>query len=247
MAIDWRRLRKTMVDPASLVSVAAGYTVALSANLLAGILQPHIGIALVIVLGAPAAVVLVLTVPRLLNRLTAAGAAPSFTFRKARRHRWLIALASPPPGIGSAEAAIRYHLPQLERVFLLCSRGEPPNSSAAATQLRDRLVNEGVLGNPEQMKLVVLSPEEFKDVEVVRAKIDEIYAGRPGDVEGEDIVIDITGGLKTTTAGAFLAGLPRGRHLEYVSTDAVNVAGYAIRANEPSEIFVDLEGRSAAR
>ncbi|HEY6323095.1 MAG TPA: hypothetical protein VJA16_16225 [Thermoanaerobaculia bacterium] len=242
-----RRLRRTLLDPASLVSVAAGYAVALSANLLAGLLQPHISIALVIVLDAPAAVVLMLSVPRLLDRASDIGAAPSATFAPARKHRWLIALASPLDGIGSAEAAIRHHLPKLERVFLICSRGDPPNSSSTATRLRDRLVSEGVLTHPEHVQLIVLSPTDFEDLEVVRARIEGIYAERPADIAVGDIVIDITGGRKTTTAGALLAGLPRGRHLEYVSAKELTAAGYALRANEPFEIFVDLKGRGSHR
>ena len=244
MPIDWRRLRKTIVDPASgtLLSLLAAYALALSANLAAGLLQPHTSIALAIVLGAPAIIFLVLAVPHLVRALADTAATPSATFQPARRHRWLIALASPLDGIKSAEAAIRYHLPHLERVYLICSRGEPPDSSSTAVQLRDRLAAEGVL-DLDQIRLILLSRQEFKDLEIVRRRIEDIYSERPGDVAPGDLVIDITGGLKTTAAGALLAGLPHGRHLEYVTGEEFTAAGYVLKPGEPYEIFVDLQSR----
>ncbi|HLX09052.1 MAG TPA: hypothetical protein VKY89_14450 [Thermoanaerobaculia bacterium] len=240
MTVDWKRLRRSIFDPASgpLVSLVAAYALSLSANLASNLLQPHGSIALTIILGAPALIVLVIALPRLARGLSAEESTPFATFQRARKHRWLVALASPPPGLSSAEAAIRYHLPVLERVHLLCSPGEPPGSYAEASKLKEKLSAEGLLSR-DQVILKELSLAEFEDLEAIRRTIEDIYSHRPAEVAEEDVVIDITGGRKTTTAGAFLAGLPRGRHLEYVSAEAFNAQGYVVKAGEPYEIRVD--------
>jgi hypothetical protein len=133
MPLDWKRLRKSIVDPAAgpLVFLIAAYGLSLSANLASNLLQPHSSVALTIILGVPSLVLLVVALPRLARALARAETTPFATFERARQHRWLIALASPPPGISSTEAAIRYHRPALERVYMLCSRGAPPDSCTA--------------------------------------------------------------------------------------------------------------------
>ena len=244
MPIDWKRLRRGIVDPTSgpLVALLAAYALSLSANLASSLLEPHSSAAFAIILGAPAIIVLAILLPRLARGLSREAATPFATFRRAAKHRWLIALASPPPGIDSAAAAIRYHLPTLERVYLICSAGAAPDSCAAATALRDQFVAAALLRR-EQVILIELSRPDFEDLEAIRRTIEEIYSGRPEDVAQEDIVIDITGGRKTTSAGALLAGLPRGRHLEVVTAEEFNAAGHVVKAGEPYQILVDYAVR----
>ena len=90
--------------------------------------------------------------------------------------------------------------------------------------------------------------DSFEDPEQVKDAIeDKVYGELPAGMRPDDIVIDITGGRKTTTAGAFLAGLPRGRHLEYNSPSEINIRGQGVKPGIPIQISLDYELRKLKR
>lgn len=99
----------------------------------------------------------------------------------------------------------------------------------------------------DQVRLVVLPVAEFSNPEKVREAIEEIYAQLPEDVEEKDIIIDITGGMKTTTAGAFLAALPPGRHLEVVSPAQVDKDGRGLTPETTIQITIDYSIKKVRR
>lgn len=146
----------------------------------------------------------------------------------ATKHRGLIAFVSVGGGWATAEAAIRYHKELLVRAWLLHS----PASKLNADKLFETF--------GDLVRLVPMTEEEFGDPEAVKKTIEWIYAGlRDSSLNASDIVIDITGGTKTTTAGAFLAGLPAERNLQVIRAATKDIDGRALEAGEPIEIDIN--------
>ncbi|HXO20896.1 MAG TPA: hypothetical protein VOA87_13350 [Thermoanaerobaculia bacterium] len=234
-----RRLRRGLWEPgASPVTFFVGaFLFAISANLVSSRLQEHSTLASGFVFGIVGLILVVLVSRRWL----ADDIRPTVDYGAPRKHKWLVALASPGGGIATAEKAIRYHLPVLQKVYLVCSRGkEPPLSEPAAKDLIKKLEQEGLLAQG-QIELIPLSATAFDDPEAVRSAIEALYDLLPEGIAEHEVVIDITGGKKTTTAGAFLAGLPRGRHLEYVPATRVSSEGRGEEPGDPIEIVIDYK------
>lgn len=83
-------------------------------------------------------------------------------------------------------------------------------------------------------------------IEATYRAVDGIYQGA-GEVEmsPEQIVADLTGGLKTMTAGMVMACLPRGRALEYIESTRDPVTGEPIKDTQVP-ILVGVEFTSGA-
>jgi CRISPR-associated protein (Cas_Cas02710) len=146
----------------------------------------------------------------------------------AKKRRGLIAFVSIGGGWATADAAIRYHKELLIWVWLLHSPASKLNAEKLAESFGDLV------------RLVPMTEEEFGDPEAVKEAIQKIYSGlRHSGLEESDVVIDITGGTKTTTAGAFLAGLPAERNLQVIRAATKDSDGRAIEAGEPIEIDIN--------
>lgn len=256
MSSKWERSRRAIFDAAvnPLVFFSAAFAFGISVNLVSNFVASYLPeenasvLSLIIGLGLLAILLMVILAPKVarwwigVEKIT-----PGFR-RPARRYKWLIVLASPEPGIRTAEHAVKYHAPVLEKVWLLCSRGKPPSSEQAARDMIRRVEQERA-DRSFEIELVPLSEAEFKDPEVVRTKIEEIYGKIPEHLTVGDVVIDITGGTKTTTAGAFIAGLPRGRRLEITPPDegGVDESGRGFKPGDPVEILIDYSLKRARR
>lgn len=162
------------------------------------------------------------------------------------RSRGLVVVASRGKGIETVEAAIAYHAGEttLERLWILHSELSAP----FARGLRDRWVGSGRFRSHD-IVLLALSEEEFVQPQRVQEAIEEgVYGRLPAGLAERDVVLDLTGGRKTTTAGVFLAGLPPGRRLELVEPRSVDERGVGEAPSEvPMEIEIDYEVRPARR
>jgi hypothetical protein len=153
--------------------------------------------------------------------------------KAARRHEGLVVFASKGLGIATARAAIEYHRPK--HVWIYCST----TSDSDAHDLASEVVRNNLMPT-EGIHLLALTDDDFADPEAVRARIEsDVYAGLSDiDLAEGDVVIDFTGGKKETTAGALLAGLLPGRHLEVVRPSEVEKN---MRGEQPGEILeIDL-------
>lgn len=120
-------------------------------------------------------------------------------------------------GIATARKAIEYHLPH--RLWVIHSDLSKPDFE---TDIRDWAVANRHL-TASQICPIPLSDEQFEDPGTVQNEIDrKVYGDLPENWLEGDVIIDITGGRKQTTAGAFLAALPPGRRLEVNIPEAVS-------------------------
>lgn len=236
------RLRESFWDARQgpLTFFLVAYLFGLSVNLASAIpaIAAH---ALWFVIGVPAAIIGVILTPLFPRLWRPRGLEASSTVFKARKYKGVVVFASPGDGIGSAEAAIRYHTPQ--RAWCVHS----DTSREAASQLKARLYSEGLLAD-EQMTLLHLADGEFANPEAVKQVIElRVFGQIPDQLRDDDIVIDITGGQKTTSAGAFLAGLPRGRHIEVVRASVKDDRGRAVVAGDPFEVEISYKLKRLGR
>lgn len=144
--------------------------------------------------------------------------------RRAPPHAGLIWLLSP----GSIELplfAINYHYvggdgAVLRHGWVLITRG----AQSAFTALNER-VSE--LGLKVDLHPVYLNAET---IEATHHEVDAIFRTQAGLVglSPEQIIADLTGGLKPMTAGMVLACLPHGRALEYIESDRNPASGQPI-------------------
>jgi hypothetical protein len=224
-----------------LLFFVAAYLFGISTNLAAAQIQKDARWSTILLVGGPALLLLAILAPAVVGRWFRDEVQATAHYQRPLAHKWLIALASPGAGIETAEKAIRFHLPALEKVWLLCSKGEATESKPAAIGLREKLVGKAFL-TIEQFELVELDVADFNTPQKVREKIEGIYAQLPEDLSPRDVIVDITGGTKLATAGAFLAGLPPGRHLEYVPPvpGKVSAGGGGLQPDEPVQIEIDL-------
>jgi hypothetical protein len=245
----WKRWRRALWDPYlnPLLFFAAAYALGISINLTAARLLALKDPTLprIFLFGGPALIALAILAPKILRRISRTEIDPTAQIvEPAQRHKWLVALASPGRGIETARFAIQHHIP--ERVWVICSRGgTTPSEESALALKRDMVDNAGF--RDDQVRLVVLPVAEFSNPEKVREAIEEIYAQLPEDVEEKDVIIDITGGMKTTTAGAFLAALPPGRHLEVVSPAQVDKDGRGLTPETTIQITIDYSIKKVRR
>lgn len=214
--MSWRRLRESLYNPHAypvvffVVAFCIGISINVISSLLIASLQQDKKVPTFLVaaaFGVPALIVLILTIPGALRRWTG-NKEISAEIRRAHFHKGVIAIASLGKGIDIAEKAIKYHMPRLEKAWLICSEGEGPSSKPLALALKAQLENDLDLG-PEVIEVRPLSLKEFEHPESVKNTIDAIYESMPEHFSEDDIIIDVTGGRKLTSAGAFLAGLPK--------------------------------------
>jgi hypothetical protein len=138
-------------------------------------------------------------------------------------------------GLEPAQVAIRHHHPRLQRLWIVHSR----RSLADAATLKADTVGAGLLPDA-QVTLLDLSDPDFQDPEAVKRCLEDgVYANLHG-LAPSDVVIDITGGRKGTSIGAFLAGLPQGRWLEIVNPKRTNERAQGEEPEEhPTLIAID--------
>lgn len=225
-----------------LLYFAIAYALGVSASLAANVLPAYPYVAWFVGLG-PCALVLILIYFRRLfppERVTF----ESELLAQARPARGLVVFASPGEGIKTAEAAIRYHKssrPDL-RVWLFHS----DTSLEHAVGLKGAMLREGMLTD-DKLTLHGMSDADFINPERVREDIEQkVFQSLDSSMGQQDVIIDLTGGRKTTTAGAFLAALPLGRRMEVVnprSTDS-NVRG--TEPGDPMEIVLEYRIKRVA-
>ncbi len=245
----WRRFREALFNPSAnpYVFFVVAYLTGISINLTSSLLQARLIerkaylVIAAIAFGIPAVVVLLLLTPKLFRWWLKGRLTMSAKVSNPRYHKGLIAIASTGAGIQTAEKAIKYHWPALERAWLISSADGYKPSHPLAMALK--LQMERNLGlNPEVIKVVPLSLAEFDDPESVRNAIEKIYSDElPEHFSEDDMIIDITGGKKTTTAGAFLAGLPPGRHLEVINSRRADGEGNVLEPADPIQIDIAFQ------
>jgi hypothetical protein len=132
---------------------------------------------------------------------------------RAQPHVGLILLLSL-GGIDLPLFAIRWHHVEggaLRHCWVLIS----PDADAAYERLAARVAEVGYEVELHPVKLL------GKTIEATYQAIDKIYnteAAQAG-MHADQLIADLTGGLKTMTAGMVMACLPHGRQLEYIESD----------------------------
>jgi hypothetical protein len=188
-----------------------------------------------LVIGGPVAILLVsssLLRRGFRNQLSTTGSLVA----RPRRSRGLVVIASRGDGTQTAQKAIEYHRP--ERLWVVHSDWSQADFE---TDVKGWALGRNLL-SPDQIQPIALSDEAFTDPGVVQERIErEVFGALPDGWEESDVMIDITGGRKQTTAGAFLAGLPQGRRLEVNIPDKVDFAtGGGKSPGDPVEIRIDF-------
>jgi hypothetical protein len=160
------------------------------------------------------------------------------TLDKAQPCRGLVVLVSQGPGAETAERAIRYHGSHLQWVWLVHSDASKPD----AQRILEALSQEIKL-RADRFTLIPLLDLNFENLpEAVKEAIEEkVFRNLPSGLDETDVIVDITGGRKATTAGAFLAGLPRGRRLEVVNPRKIDPRRRGTVADDPIEINIDYK------
>jgi len=249
--IRWRRLRESLYNPQAnpLVFFIAAFCTGISINATSSLLISPLAkdnktpaLLIAIAFGIPALFALILITPGVL-RWWIGDKEFSAAIHRARHHKGVIAIASIGPGIDTARKAIEYHLPQLEKAWLICSDGGGQSSKPLALALKVELESTINLP-PDIIELVPLPVNEFEHPEAVKNAIEKIYENLPENFSEKDVIIDLTGGRKLTTAGAFLAGLPKGRHLEVINPKGTGANGQII-PDDPVEIDISFSLKKA--
>lgn len=164
--------------------------------------------------------------------------------RRARKYPVFVGIASQGKGISAMRSAIGYHHPTW--VFLIHSDA----SKADAETLFSELTAKGPDGilNAENFRLLHIGDDRFDDPESIRELIEKrVFGDLPEGMSEEDVMIDITGGSKGATAGAFLAGLADNRNLEVMLAKTKDADGRAQEADVPAEIDISYKVKKAGR
>ena len=198
-------------DRIPLLFYVVGYLINLSANVNASWMQEHASARWALGLMVPVLVFCALA-PPVVRRFLPLSPAPSARQYRAGPCQGLVVIVSRGEGVATARAAIEYHAATLERVWLVHSEQSLGDADALIGELsRDPRFSTG------HFDKIPLSDADFGDPEAVRAAIEEaVFAALPRGMRQEEVVVNIMGGKKQTSAGAFLAGLQPGRRLEVV-------------------------------
>jgi hypothetical protein len=245
------KLRQTLFEPRHnpLLYFAAAYFFAVSVNLASN--EPWLPWAKwLLEIGTPLVMVAILLWPAAVRRLWPWGreVEPETTVHEARRCRGLVVLASPGPGIATAAKAVDFHSrlgDHLQTVWIFCSDSSGANA--------DKLHHELVAAHPAlEIVMERMSDAAFQDIESVEERMEsEVYASLEARGWTEsDVILDFTGGTKTTTAGAILAGLPQARRMEFVPAERRDAEGRVIdplAAGNPREIRIDYRMKRVHR
>jgi hypothetical protein len=245
---SWQRSLKAFwsAEANPLAFFVVAYLVGISVNLASNWFQSYLEtknasiLKAAIIIGIPGVVMLAMSLARLRTREEIA----SSHLQPATRARVLVVFASPGGGIDTARMAIKYHAPTLDTAWLICSVGGDVSSEAAAEALRGELERERFV-LPGLIQILRLPNSKFEDPEAIRGTVQDIYEKLPDHLTERDVIIDITGGRKATTAGAFLAGLPKGRRLEVINPLATDESGHGTKPGDPVEIVIDYSLRRA--
>jgi len=245
------KLRQTLFEPRHnpLLYFVAAYFLAISVNLASG--EPWLPWAkAALEFGTPLVILLILLWPAALRRLWPWGreVEPETTVYEARRCRGLVVLASVGLGIATAAKAVDFHADlgdTLQTVWMFCS----DSSAAHADKLRLELA-----ARHPALEIVIerMTDAAFLDVESVAERIEsQVYGSLKAKAWLDpDIILDFTGGSKTTTAGAILAGLPQSRRMEFVPAERKDPDGRATdptAAGNPREIRIDYRMKRVQR
>jgi len=119
--------------------------------------------------------------------------------------------------------AITYHLPTLRRVVVISSAhgGGSRRQVPVFKALADRLFPGADLRVQDVAELdSSYEPGlDFEDVEKVAAATDDAYVRlRSAGLDHEDILIDVTGGAKTSSVAGAVVALAEGRRIQYVTS-----------------------------
>jgi hypothetical protein len=145
--------------------------------------------------------------------------------------RGLILLVSKPE---TCSKAIEYHLPILERCWLLCSL----QSLQVAENLRNEFSAQVKMPDPVIIN-DVNSPLEFAD------RVNEIYAHLPEGWRDNDVIADYTGMTAHGSVGMALACLAPARPLQY-TPGRYDAGLQAVAPLDPIEITLWRDGQSVA-
>jgi hypothetical protein len=118
-----------------------------------------------------------------------------------RRYKGLILLVSQP---AACETAIRFHLPVLQRCWLVCSTKTLEDAQALCQQFPAICVDQPIVVND------IYNPLEF------RARINAIYRARlPKGWHESEVIADYTGMTAHASVGTVLACVGTSRPLQY--------------------------------
>lgn len=154
-----------------------------------------------------------------------------FKQRKPEFKRGLILLVSKPE---TCRRAIEYHLPILERCWLLCSL----QSLQVAESLRDEFISRVKMSDPVVIN-DVNNPLEFAD------RVNEIYAHLPDGWRDNDAIADYTGMTAHGSVGMALACLSPARPLQY-TPGRYDAELDVVAPLDPIEITLWRNGKAAA-
>lgn len=159
-------------------------------------------------------------------RLRAQQTAATVTYQRPQKQRGLIVLVS---RVETAAKAIAYHLPVLERCWLICSDQSKP----VAESLSVRPEFRAVTFEPLIIENHVFDPRPFRDhVAMVYEQL------RPAGWDEAEIITDVTGMTALASIGSALACLPTGRRVQYVPPVEVGAGGTPSGPAEPMEIVL---------
>jgi hypothetical protein len=245
MEVNLREILQSFWDARKypLIYFAVLYGLAVSSNLAVAAVQRSTLAAWLVGLGMPL-VVLIVIITGQLSRFFPRSIETAI-LPKARHYRGLVVLISMGSGVETAEAAARYHAGASSDlyVWMLASA----QSRVDAVGLEGTLISQGLVKHGHVF-LIDLSDEGFENPESVRDAIErKVYGKLPEGIEERDVIIDVTGGRKTTTAGAFLAGLPAGRRMQVNNPSEVDAEGHGIKPGDPMEIVVDYRLKRISR
>lgn len=119
--------------------------------------------------------------------------------------------------------AINHHLPRLEKIIVLTSKGELGSDNDY--ELFEQMLNKFYLNS--KFKIVPQNGIDFEDVKEVFEKIDGIYDElKKEKIKETDIIIDITSGQKPNSIAGALATYVYGRRFQYISTNSKDIYSY---------------------
>jgi len=218
-----------------LIFFAVAFAVGISINVLSSWLEDWDWAVWIFGIGVPLVLVAVILSPLYDKLWRYPEAVPVIV--PSRSCKGLVVIVSQGVGSSSARAAIDYHVDSLQRVWIIHSEASEPD----AKTLQSFCVTLPGLIRDQVIPLALTDQEFVANPEATRVLIEERVYGDLGDLQPDDVIIDVTGGTKATSVGATLAGLPLGRRLELVRGLKFDERGRATVAGEPFEIRMDYK------
>lgn len=245
--MDGSRFREAFWDARKgpLIFSAVTYASSISTNLFAGVVPQGTPQWWFLALAPPIAVIAVIFSPLLRKIVRPPRIEVSAALRPPAVAKGLVVFASTGDGIATARHAILYHASALRYAWIVFSTGSERSSEGHALEMIKDLRDRRELAAVTFVRLA-LSDEAFADAESVRRVIEEeVYGRLPDGLEEQDVVIDMTGGRKTTTAGALLAGIVRERRLEIVPPKQTDSNQYGTEPDTPQLVDIHYRLRRA--